>query len=75
MNYGPFDTLMFCVLAQNNLSGLNEFLENTRRQKGLDVLMAASKMKPGFIHFRRHCGTRNLNCESIERILSVHLAA
>lgn len=28
MNYGPFDTLMFCGLAQNNrkLSGLNLFL-------------------------------------------------
>ncbi len=37
MNYGPFDTLMFCVLAQNNLklSGLNEFL---------DFLIAASKL-------------------------------
>lgn len=28
MNYGPFDTLMFCGLAKNNLklSGLNEFI-------------------------------------------------
>ncbi len=40
MNYGLFDTLMFCVVAQNDLklSGKNEFL---------DFLIAASNLSQG----------------------------
>lgn len=50
MNYGPFDTLMFCGLAQNNrkLSGLNLFF--------VRLLNVASKSSQ-FAYFRCHCET------------------
>ena len=67
MNYGPFDTLMFCVLAQNNLklSGLNEFL--------LRLFNCGFKIKPGFIHFRRRCGKKDFRLTS-EKLRTVVLS-